>query len=197
MGTMNTTKAWGLPARLLHWVMALMIFAALGFGTYMSNFEQDLIAQFQMIQTHKSVGFTIFALAVLRVVWRLANRRTPSLPADMPQWQVRASHVSHLALYVLILAMPITGWLMASASPLNDEGAYPFQVKNMVWGLFELPDPFATGSKALTEALHTVHWLIAVTIVLILAVHIGAALKHHLVDRDDVLRRMTSGKSGR
>jgi len=179
----------------LHWLMALMIFVMLGFGTYMSNFETDLVAQFQMVQQHKSVGFVVFSLALLRVLWRFANRQAPGLPQHMPGWQRSASHISHLMLYILILAMPLTGWLMASASPLNDEGAYPTQIKNMVFGLFELPDPFAQGSKALTEALHTAHWLCAVLMVAILLVHVAAALKHHFVDRDAILRRMTSGRS--
>lgn len=194
MSAMNTETAWGWPARVLHWVMALMIFMMLGFGTYMSNFATDLVAQFEMVQQHKSVGFVVFTLAVLRVIWRLTNRRTPVLPMGMPGWQRSASHVSHLLLYILILAMPISGWLMASASPLNDAGAYPTQIKNMVFGLFELPDPFPQGSKELTEALHTAHWLFAMTMAAILAVHIAAALKHHFIDRDAILRRMITGR---
>ncbi|MEM9778432.1 MAG: cytochrome b/b6 domain-containing protein, partial [Pseudomonadota bacterium] len=84
---------------------ALMIVAMLGFGTYMSNNVDDLIQQFEMVQQHKSVGFLVFSLAVLRVIWRLANP-TPALPQDMPGWQVRASHASHVLLYVLMFAMP-------------------------------------------------------------------------------------------
>lgn len=194
MSVKNTTTAWGWPARALHWIMALMIFVMLGFGTYMSNFVTDLVQQFQMVQQHKSVGFLVFTLAVLRVLWRLLNRKTPELPGTMPGWQRAASHASHLALYALIFAMPITGWLMASASPLNDEGAYPTRVPNMVFGVFEMPDPFPTGSEALTEALHTAHWLFAMALAGILLVHIAAALKHHFVDKDAILRRMTSGR---
>ncbi|MEO1313415.1 MAG: cytochrome b [Pseudomonadota bacterium] len=193
MSARNTSTAWGWPARIVHWLMALMIVAMLGFGTYMSNNVDDLIQQFEMVQQHKSVGFLVFSLAVLRVIWRLVNP-TPALPQDMPGWQVRASHASHVLLYVLMFAMPITGWLMSSASPLNDEGAYPIQVKNMVFGLFEMPDPFPTGSQALSEALHTAHWLCAMALVALLLVHVAAALKHHIVDRDAVLRRMLSGR---
>lgn len=190
----NTTKAWGWPARVLHWAMALMIILMLVVGTYMANFEKDLIARLEMVQTHKSVGFTVFVLALIRVIWRLANRNTPALPATMPGWQKAASHGSHLALYVLLFALPLTGWLMASASPLNDEGAYPLRIPNMVFGLFELPDPFPKGSESLTNTLHTLHWGLAMAMVLILLVHLLAALKHHFVDRDTVLTRMTSGR---
>lgn len=193
MSARNTITAWGWPARIIHWVMALMIFAMLGFGIYMSNIETDLIRQFEMVQQHKSIGFTVFTLALLRVIWRLANP-SPELPDSMPRWQVRASNMSHLLLYALMFALPVTGWLMASSSPLNDEGAYPLQIKNMVFGLFEMPDPFPQGSEALTNAFHTMHWFCALALGLLLLVHIAAALKHHIVDRDAVLRRMVSGR---
>ena len=192
MSAMNTTDGWGWIARVLHWVMALMISALLGVGTWMANFEKDLIAQFQLVQTHKSFGFTVFVLAVLRVIWRLVNP-TPKLPDTMPRWQKGASHASHLALYLLIIAMPLTGWLMSSASPLNDPGAYPVQIKNMVFGLFEMPDPYPSGSKELSEAFGTAHMIFAILLAVILIVHLAAALKHHFFDRDRILTRMIKG----
>ncbi|WP_112322414.1 cytochrome b [Oceanibium sediminis] len=197
MSLKNTTTAWGWPARVLHWVMALMILAMLGVGTYMANFEKDLIARLELVQTHKSVGFTVFILALIRIGWRLANRDTPALPPAMPRWQKAASHASHLALYLLMLALPLSGWLMASSSPLNDEGAYPMRIPNMVFGLFEMPDPFPVGSKALSDALYQLHGALALALELILLVHLGAALKHHFVDGDTVLSRMVSGRGQR
>jgi cytochrome b561 len=83
---------------------------------------------------------------------------------------------------------------MASASPLNDPGAYPFQVKNMVFGLFELPDPYPEGSKALSEWLARVHFWLAMALTALLGVHVAAALKHQYVDRDGLLRRMIAGR---
>ena len=192
MALHNTNTAWGWPARLIHWVMALMIFAMLIFGTIMAN-TTDLIQQFEMVQSHKSVGFTVFVLAILRVIWRFSSPRTPTLPDHMPRWQVAASHASHHLLYVLIIVIPLSGWLMVTSSPLNDEGAYPMQVRNMVWGLFEMPDLFATGNQALSEAFGLAHWVFTRLLMLILAVHILAALKHHFVDRDTILRRMIRG----
>lgn len=194
MSAMNSETGWGWPARVLHWVMAFLIIGMLVFGTYMSNFQTDLIAQYNSIQTHKSIGFTVFVLALVRVVWRLMQKRTPTLPADMPGWQRSASHVSHALLYILIVAMPLSGWLMASASPLNDEGAYPIQIRNMVFGLFEMPDPFPTGDKALTETLLAVHATLAILLAVILLVHVAAAVKHHVVDRDRILMRMVKGR---
>ncbi|MEM8788002.1 MAG: cytochrome b [Pseudomonadota bacterium] len=197
MSAMNSETAWGWPARVLHWVMALMIVILLVVGIYMSNFIPDTLEgigqRVELTQMHKSFGFTVFVLAVLRVVWRLANP-TPKLPDAMPGWQKAASHASHFALYGLIFIMPLTGWLMASASPLNNADAYPTQIKNMVFGLFEMPDPFPTGTESLESIFHTAHFLSSLGLVLILGLHIGAALKHHLVDRDAILRRMVSGR---
>ncbi|MXU63940.1 cytochrome b [Oceanomicrobium pacificus] len=193
MSVWNTTDGWGWLARLFHWVMALMIFAMIGFGFYMSGLD-DLIAKFELVQTHKSVGFTVFVLALLRIVWRLVQRRTPALPETMPRWQVMASHVSHVGLYALMLFIPLTGWLMSSASPLNDEGAYPFRVPNMVFGLFEMPDPFQSGDKDLSALFHTMHETGVKLLIALLLVHVAAALKHAIVDRDAILRRMVRGR---
>ncbi len=193
MSVRNTDTGWGWPARLLHWVMALMILTLLGIGTYMSEIETDLVHQFQMVQTHKSFGFTVFVLALLRLLWRWRNPVTPELPAAMPGWQKTASHASHGLLYILMLWLPLSGWLMASASPLNNPGAYPVQIKNKVFGLFEMPDPFANGTEALANVFHTAHAGGALLLALILVVHAGAALKHHFVERDTILRRMIRG----
>ena len=192
MALKNTRTSWGWPARALHWAVAVLILGQIGVGLYMVEVVgDDLIQRFELTQLHKSFGFVVFALAALRVIWRAMNP-TPALP-EMPGWQKAASRASHLALYVLMFAIPVTGWLMASASPLNDEGAYPFQVKNMVFGLFELPDPYAPGDKALSEWLAAVHFWASMTLAAVLAVHVAASLKHQFVDRDGLLRRMVRG----
>jgi cytochrome b561 len=188
MALKNTTNNWGWLARSFHWIMALMIFFMIAGGLRMTA-EKDLIAQFAMVQQHKSFGFVVFTLAVLRVVWRLANP-TPALPDTMPGWQKTASHASHLALYALIIAIPLSGWLMVTSSPLNDVDAYPVQIRNMVFGLFEMPDLFATGEEALSHMLRNVHDVLGKLLILVLLVHVGAALKHHVVDGDRILRRM-------
>ncbi|MSU88126.1 cytochrome b [Rhodobacteraceae bacterium 2CG4] len=184
---------WGWPSRVLHWGMAALIAAMLGLGVYMIRIERDLIVQYQLIQLHKSLGATALLLAVLRLGWRLAQPGRPALPAAMPAWQRRAATASHLALYALMLALPVSGWLTASASPLNDADAVPFRIPNMVFGLFELPDPFPRGTEALEAALGTLHRGLALTLALLLTVHVAAAVKHHLHDRDQVLRRMWRG----
>jgi cytochrome b561 len=188
MPVRNTDTAWGWPARLLHWTMAALILFMLGLGVYMTDFVTDTYAQFDLFQIHKSWGFVIFVLALLRLGWR-ATHPAPA-PNPMPRWQHLAAEGAHRALYVLMIWMPVTGWLMASASELQDM----YGIKNMVFGLFEMPDPFQPGDKDLAETLETLHFAGAVALAALLAAHVAGALKHHFVDRDSTLTRMTVGR---
>jgi len=190
VGLKNTRERWGWLARVFHWTMALLILSLALIGTYMANFLDDMILQIELTQTHKSFGVVVFAMAVLRVLWRWANPVSPSPPADQPAWERRAAHATHWALYILMFAIPISGWLMSSASTLNDPDAYPAPMKNMVFGLFELPDPFQPGSDALTDALHVIHYSGVYLLAALLVLHVGGALRHHFVEKDSVLRRM-------
>lgn len=192
MAVRNTGASWGWPARLLHWTGAALILFMLGLGFWTANFVPSLITELTLTQLHKSWGFVAFVLALVRVGWRWANQ-APALPAGMPRWERHAARASHLLLYLLIVAMPLTGWLYASASPLNDPDNYPFQIKNMVFDLFELPDPFQPGSKALAETLGAVHFWTGVALSALIALHAAAALKHQFRDRDGLLRRMILG----
>lgn len=185
----NTEDGWGLVHRALHWAIAGVILFQLGLGFYMTNVVTDVYAQFAYTQTHKSWGFVVFALALVRVGWRWANP-VPKAPA-MPRWQHHASEGAHYALYALMILLPVSGWLMASASPLQDQ----YGIKNMVFGLFELPDPFVPGSSGLDRTLKAVHYYAALGIVAIVGVHTAAALKHQFVDRDGLLRRMLLGRA--
>lgn len=188
----NSANGWGAVARLLHWAMAAIIIFMLGVGFYMVRIVgDDLIARFELTQLHKSWGFVVFVLALARIVWRWRNT-TPALPEGMPAWQKSASHASHVALYILMVALPLSGWLMASASPYNDPDAYVY-VPNMVFGLFEMPDPYPVGSEALTDQLKRFHLGFALALTALLGLHVAAALKHQFVDRDGLLRRMISG----
>ena len=184
----NTDRGWGWPARLLHWAMAGLILFQLGLGFYMVNLVTSIYEQFPLYQTHKSWGAVIFCLALLRILWRLANR-APEPPSTTSRAEDLMAHGAHLALYVLMVLLPLSGWLMASASPLQDT----YGLQNMVFTWFEMPDPFQPGSKALEEALKTIHLWAALAMAAILAVHVLAALWHQFVRRDGVLRRMIIG----
>jgi cytochrome b561 len=185
----NTDRVWGWPARLLHWAMAGLILFMLGLGFYTAEIVTDMLEQFRLVQIHKSWGFVAFALAVLRLGWRLVNP-SPAMPAHMPAHERFVAHAGHILLYVLMIVMPLSGWLMASASPLQEM----YSIKNMVFGAFELPDPFQPGSEGLTAFFGAVHFWSAIALVAELVGHAAAGLKPHFIDRDDVLRRMTSGR---
>lgn len=188
MPVRDGAAGWGWVTRALHWTMAALIVFQLGLGLWMTRVP-DLLARFALTQTHKSWGTVVFALAVLRVGWRLANRARPPLPAAMPGWQVRAAEASHGLLYGFMFLMPLSGWIMASASPTQDL----LQMQNMVFGVFALPDPFVPGVARVEDAARAVHEAAAVGLATVLALHVAAALKHQLVDHDDLLGRMLRG----
>lgn len=189
MGVGNTATGWGWPARLLHWLMAALILFQIGLGLWMVWLVGDVVRQFSLYQTHKSWGFVIFSLALIRVVWRLTHP-APELPARMGRLEAALARGVHLALYLLMLLVPLTGWLTASASTLQDR----FGLRNMVFGLFELPDPFRPSTEALELAFRGLHAGAVSLLALLVLGHAGAALRHHFLRRDTVLRRMVLGR---
>ena len=188
-GIDNTAATWGWPARLLHWVMAALILFQLGLGFRMVRLVSEVDVQFGLYQTHKSWGFVIFTLALVRVLWR-ATHKPPDFPANTSPLERALARGVHLAFYVLMILQPVTGWLMASASPLQET----WGLKNMVFGWFELPDPFQPGSKGLESIFKSIHAWAAFAMAVILAGHVAASLRHQFVRRDGVLRRMILGR---
>lgn len=183
----NTISGYGRVAIAFHWSMAAMIVFMLALGIYMHELPPSDPATFPLYQLHKSVGFVVLALALLRLLWRLVNP-APKLPDTMKSWERLAAHAGHLGLYVLMFALPMSGWLMVSASPWG----IPTVLFNVL-PVPHLPVPEALGSKQEAEAvLKTAHALGAYVLIGLLVAHIGAALKHHFIARDDTLRRMVS-----
>lgn len=200
MALRNTAESWGWLARLFHWGMAVLIIAMIGIGLYAANafgtdFDQ-LMARKDLTQLHKSLGFTVFALACLRLIWRALNP-TPDPPEGAQEIEKLIARGGHIALYVLMIAVPVTGWLMASSSPLNDEGAYPERIPNMVFGLFEMPDPYEVGDRETTRFWGSVHFWSGIGLAALLTVHALAAMWHHFVRGDSVMTRMLLGRKRR
>ena len=172
---MSTTR-YTLPAIALHWLLALMILGAFGFGLYMTGLPFSP-ARLKLYNWHKWAGVTILALTVLRLLWRLSHRPPP--PPAMPSWQQQAYKATHGLMYALFFAVPLVGWAYSSAA------GFP-----IVWfGVLPLPD-FVPVDKALAEAIKPWHERLAWTLIALVALHVAAALKHHFIDRDGLLSRM-------
>jgi len=178
---MNTVLRYSPPAIVLHWLLALLIFVTFPLGVYMHELPLSP-DKLKLYSYHKWIGITILMLASLRVMWRVTHT-PPPLPGDMARWQRHASQVVHGLLYVLILAIPLSGWLMSSAKG--------FQT---VWfGVLPLPD-LVGKDKALGDLLAGVHETLNFTLLALVILHVGAALKHHFIERLPFLQRMGLGK---
>jgi cytochrome b561 len=172
-----TPSRYTTTAITFHWVIAILILCSAGFGIVLSGMHLSP-QKLQWIAYHKWNGILIFTLVALRLIWRLFNP-APPLPATMPRWQQLAAHASHFLLYLLMLAVPLVGWLQSSAAGIQ-----------VVWfGVLPLPMPLARD-KPLAETLMDAHELLSYTLLAIVALHAAAAIKHHVFDRDDVLTRM-------
>lgn len=170
------TQMFSLPARVLHWLMALLIIAMLfiGIGMVASVSERHD----WLIRIHKPLGMAIFILAVIRVFVRLRHP-PPPLPADLPALQKLAAYASHYLLYTLMLLMPLIGWAMLSA------GGYPVMLSESL----RLPPIFPVSPDAFALLRHAHAWL-ALLLLLTFLAHMGAALYHGLIRRDGVLSSM-------
>lgn len=182
MALKSDTTHWGSLAKFFHWTTVLLILVQATIGLIMVELPKrpNVIPVYTF---HKSLGLTIFALAILRLGWRLFDRR-PEEPPSVPHWQVTGARIGHALLYALIFAVPLSGWLFDSASSLRP----------LYWfGLFKVPS--LTGGpdeslKDVAENLHeTLFWILAT----VAAGHAAMALVHHFLNRDAVLRRMLPG----
>jgi cytochrome b561 len=176
----SSAHQYGAVAQLLHWAVVVLIVWQIVLAGLAED-ASSLLQKAKLLTTHKSLGMTIFMLAVLRLLWRFATGAPE--PATGPRWQQRLATVTHGLLYALILLTPLMGWMMSSAKNYS-----------VSWfGVFTWPDLVAP-SESRYELLHTLHEGMARTMVILVFLHIGAALKHHFVDKDNVLRRMLPTK---
>jgi cytochrome b561 len=180
----NTIESWGTPAKLLHWIMAALVLAQFVLGWTASKWRLSPL-KLELFVWHKSIGMLILGLLMLRIFWRLANP-TPAMPGDTPAWERRAARISHVLLYLLLIAMPVTGWIVNSAANI------PFRI---FW-LIPLP-AIAEPAERTADLAKLAHLALFVVLSAMLLVHIGAALRHHYVKGNDVLTRMLPGGSGR
>ncbi len=173
---MTTNRYTGI-AIALHWLMAIGIVGLFALGVYMHELPLSP-DKLKLYAWHKWAGVSVFLLVIVRLAWRVTHR-PPSLPEHMPRPEQWLAHAGHHLLYLLMFAIPLSGWLMSSAKG--------FQT---VWfGLLPLPD-LLEKNKEIGDLLQTVHWALNMSLAVVVLGHAAAALKHHFLSRDDVLTRM-------
>ena len=173
----NTRDQWGSISKLLHWLVVLLILAMAWIGLTMGDLPNgpDKIATYAL---HKSIGITILVLVLLRLGWRLYAGAPAPVPGT-PSWQDKIASLTHWALYALLLAMPISGWVVNSSS------GFPLQ-----WfGLVNLP-AIVGRDQELHELAETIHETLFWILITLVVLHAAAAFYHHLFQRDATLARM-------
>lgn len=177
---------WGTLAKAFHWTIVALLLVQGTLGLVMVELPKkpSVITWFTL---HKSLGLTILLLAVLRLGWRLFDPR-PQEPASMPPWQATGARVGHALLYALLFAVPLSGWLFDSATALR-----PL----IWWGVVPMPSLTGGAAPDLKDIAQEAHEWLFWTLVLVAAGHAAAALVHHFVNRDEVLRRMLPQRRSR
>ena len=195
-----TAQRYTAVAIVLHWAIAAAILFMIPLGFWMheeaehGNVRTGLFTAYQL---HKSIGLTVLALSLVRLGWRLANP-PPPLPEHMPGWERFTAKLTHWAFYGLMIGLPLTGWLYVSAGwSIHDEA--PLPVPTHWFGLFEVPHLFELNQASLdvregaAKAALTAHAYLAFAAIGLVAMHVAAALKHHLFDKDETLAHMVPG----
>jgi cytochrome b561 len=175
MNLKNTAQSYGSVAKFFHWLIFLMLFCMVIFGFLLEDVPKDW--QPVAFNIHKLIGLTILTLMMLRLLWALANIK-PMLPLDMPAWQRLAARTVHKLLYLVVIAMPIAGWVGSAAA-----GRSP----HLGTWILNLPVP---QDKALSKAALMLHGTLAYILIALVSAHVLAALYHHFIRKDNVLRRM-------
>jgi len=171
------TPRYTATAIVLHWLIALAILCTFSVGVYMHELPLSP-TKLRIYSWHKWAGVTIFLLVLVRLAWRLGHR-PPALPVSMPVWQRWAAEGTHVLLYVLMVAIPLSGWLMSSAKGFQ----------TVYFGVLPIPDLLSKNPE-LGDQLKELHEALNFLMLAVVGGHVAAALKHHLMDRDDVLSRM-------
>lgn len=179
----NTHERYGAVAQSLHWAIVALVAVQLVLGVTGADLPVGM-ERLITLSRHKSLGMTILALMILRLVWRLINP-VPNLPPQLPRLEQRLARSAHWLLYALLLFMPVVGWISSSASNLT-----------VSWfGVFTFPDLVETD-KTLAASAKTLHRGMAWLLITIVSLHALAALRHHFLLKDTVLLRMLPWRHG-
>lgn len=178
MPARNTPQSFGWISRAFHWIMALALFAMLGLGTYLTQMQPSL-SNLWLYGLHKSIGLCLLALVLLRLIWHRFSPPPPSLNNGIAPWQMRASQLAHILLYLLMVLIPITGWIGSSATGIDV----------VLFNTITLPT-IAPVSETWDSAAFLAHDILTKALMALVTLHVAAALHRHFVHRDDTLKRM-------
>ena len=178
MRVRNTQHHYGVIAIFFHWTMAIVLMMLIGEGLYMVDLPISL-QKLKLFGWHKELGMLALFLVALRIAWRLSNKR-PELEA-IPYWQELAARSAHMFFYILMILIPVSGWLIVSAAGLQTS----------FFGWFLIPN-LMPPSKTLLPIFTEIHQWLSYGMIGLLCMHMGAALMHHFIYKDNVLRRMLS-----
>jgi cytochrome b561/polyisoprenoid-binding protein YceI len=192
MSRRNTATRYGSVAKIFHWLTALLILTAILLGLIAENMAHDITAQDSaalarvatLFSLHKTIGVAAFFVALLRILWAISQPK-PGLPNGDRRAEAFLADMMHWALYGALVIVPLSGWIHHAAQA----GYAP------IWWPFGQTLPFVPQSAAWAEAAGAVHWLATKVLIAAILLHVAGALKHHLIDRDDTLRRMLPGRA--
>ncbi|MBV8801739.1 MAG: cytochrome b [Gammaproteobacteria bacterium] len=172
----NTDNQFGLITILLHWIMAILIIGLLIIGIYMVRIPVSPL-QLKLFRWHKEFGMLVLMVVIVRLIWRFSNV-IPTL-LTLPIWERMAALSVHWMFYFFMIILPISGWLVSSAAGISIS----------FFGWFVFPD-FVSANEEVRILFTAIHKWIAYLLIAVLCLHIAAALKHHYLNKDDILRRM-------
>ena len=172
----DEVQSYNSISKVLHWGVAFLILGLLFVGFYMKGLVPPF--KFEVYGVHKALGMVVLATAVLRIIWKHASKSPKALDTHA-KWEKFLSKTIHIVLYILMVAMPLSGWMMSSA------GGYPVSF----FGLFEFP-AIVGENKQIGGIAHQAHTVIAYALIICVGLHIVGALKHHVIDKDLTMTRM-------
>lgn len=174
----NTANTYGSVAKILHWLIGFAVIGMLILGTSLEYIKDEALAG-KMYMLHKSFGICVLALMLLRILWRVINV-APKPPNHVKHWQQNAEKLVHFVLYFCLIVMPLSGWIMSTAS-----GHIP-----NIFNYIIFPMPFIPESKALANAASWTHTITGWTLIVLISLHILATIQHYVVHKDNILKRM-------
>lgn len=174
----NSITAYGFVSRLFHWIIALLIIGLIILGKYMADLPEEDTMRLFWYSTHKALGILVLELALLRILW-ISYSHAPALGIGMKTWERILAKATHIFLYFLMVAIPVSGYIMSAA------GGYPISF----FDLYPVPS-ILEENEALSEFAHEAHYWLAHSAIVVIIIHILAGLKHHFINKDDIFKRM-------